>query len=745
MRLQNIFKNNYQRKLYESLEEFKSDNNDPVVVHNHVNKILNTLTEKYKHSKPLPKLLNEHHANGDSIYILWESEGKGLPKGFGTEQSNEEFNQWLKELIQLNEDQSFEMVERLFESSQRFKEMFNFIYAIDEYYNSLEDGSEEKQILDDFMDDSTNASFEELKSYSNQYIEMINNKLQVNNPNLKALLVNMTKYMIIKNQFLTNNMMKILPEKLNKKIMKQFRHVKEYIMGMDHAGGISFVTDLSDINKALKNIIEKLNHYFSLDYEPIKRYDVSKKPLDQILNELSDLEQEWIKKKEEESQWIELEEDDEIVIDYGKWAWVKLPRGICQKEGDAMLHCGNADGSDTDRIISYRKKSKSNPNIMKPHLTFILDKNGFLGQMKGPSNEKPHERHHGAIIDLLKKDFVKGIKGGGYDPENNFQIEDLSDEVRNELVEGKPLLDPVKSYKSVVEENGSVTREHLILLSDYIEENGYNDAGEMTLLVQNGDKVYLNIDPLADFVNDDATQIIDLSQGNTNFETQLGDNIDDENYSDLLDVIKNRQSESYNVLLSYLKETFSLIENTNTYEEYEEIFDNDNTKIGELFEFLSKEDSENIEVANDDDNNSLDNKFIKRLEKIEEVIEELNAIIRFSIQRSIESKGLEKLRDDIYDEIKHYAYFQENINEDMSRMMSEVEENYEITIPIKDLEYVIKEIDDGDARELFDVQISLDLDQDFDENDFEKQDDLIEDTAVLFNSLKPKEEQEENE
>lgn len=153
-----------------------------------------------------------------------------------------------------------------------------------------------------------------------------------------------------------------------------------------------------------------------------------------LITELRIAESEWGKKQ---SQEIEPEPDDQIIIDYGKYAWVKLDREYCETEGRAMEHCGNTGTPQAgDRILSFR--TKIDDKKQKPHLTFILDKDGFLGEMKGRRNQKPSEKYHPYIIDLLQKDFVKGIKSGGYMAQNNFSLRDLDTEQREQLIKQKP-------------------------------------------------------------------------------------------------------------------------------------------------------------------------------------------------------------------------------------------------------------------------------------------------------------------
>lgn len=153
-----------------------------------------------------------------------------------------------------------------------------------------------------------------------------------------------------------------------------------------------------------------------------------------LTNALNRAEKVW---KERQSQLVNPEGRDTIVIDYGKTAWMLLPRSYCDAEGKAMGHCGNAgDPKEGDRILSYRTKEANNQ--FRPHLTFVLHKDGWLGEMKGRNNQKPDSKYHAIIVDLLKNSIVKGIRGGGYKPENNFQISDLPEQLQDQLIEEKP-------------------------------------------------------------------------------------------------------------------------------------------------------------------------------------------------------------------------------------------------------------------------------------------------------------------
>jgi hypothetical protein len=134
-------------------------------------------------------------------------------------------------------------------------------------------------------------------------------------------------------------------------------------------------------------------------------------------------------------------------------AWFDLSKPYCELEGDAMGHCGNSAAyNDDDTVLSYRLVKKVKGEVLsRPSLTFILDGNRRLGEMKGRANEKPKEKYHDAIVDLLlhkKQDefFIQGIKGGGYAPENNFNINDLKNEqLKEKLFTNRPEFEPFES------------------------------------------------------------------------------------------------------------------------------------------------------------------------------------------------------------------------------------------------------------------------------------------------------------
>jgi hypothetical protein len=188
--------------------------------------------------------------------------------------------------------------------------------------------------------------------------------------------------------------------------------------------------------------LSDLTHYMGLPCPAIQNYRFDRQSVAKLIGDLRKLEREWIQSRHQE---VDHEDTNEAVIKFPDgFAWIKLDRHACDKEADAMGHCGNQYGNSNDRILSLRKKL---PNgRYRPSLTFIIDKDGMLGEMKGRANEKPNPRYHPHIIALLKHPMVKDIKGGGYDPQNNFDLNDLTEEQRQDIYAVKPAMMPPKAY-----------------------------------------------------------------------------------------------------------------------------------------------------------------------------------------------------------------------------------------------------------------------------------------------------------
>jgi hypothetical protein len=193
----------------------------------------------------------------------------------------------------------------------------------------------------------------------------------------------------------------------------------------------------------------QLTHFLGLPIPEIQNHVFRTESPRQLFDLFAGFEAEWRGRIEEEQSLITPEEDDEILIEFpDRFAWWLLPRGGCPVEAKAMGHCGNVPSERPgDRILSLRRKVQRGDMVRwYPVATFILDADGRLGEMKGRGNDKPAERYHPYIVELLRHHLITGIKGGGYLPQNNFALSDIGPEAREKLIAEKPELKGLLGY-----------------------------------------------------------------------------------------------------------------------------------------------------------------------------------------------------------------------------------------------------------------------------------------------------------
>jgi hypothetical protein len=166
-----------------------------------------------------------------------------------------------------------------------------------------------------------------------------------------------------------------------------------------------------------------------------------------------------------------------------KWKWVSLQKGYCPIEAQAMGHCGNVAGQANPKhnILSLRDPR----NV--PYLTFIDEGNGVLGEMKAKFNNKPDQKFHPYILELLLHPSIKKIKGGGYAPENNFEIIDLNDNLYQKLMVKKPSINykPQEIFDEIIKTNSRNYPYHtqefdITLINSIIQNNLINSNGKFT-------------------------------------------------------------------------------------------------------------------------------------------------------------------------------------------------------------------------------------------------------------------------
>lgn len=240
----------------------------------------------------------------------------------------------------------------------------------------------------------------------------------------------------------------------------------------------------------------RLLHFLSLPIPEIQTHVFGQEGEDELLRKFERAEAKW---KEERKGTMPITDEEEILIDFKDgFYWLNLQKPYCEEEGKAMGHCGNAAAWERDdSVLSLRRKvNVGKEEMWYPHATFIRNGDGYLGEMKGRGNQKPSEKYHKYIISLFTvKDggeyLIKGIRGGGYAPENNFSVSDLSPELQEELFATRPDLmplyyrykrdgltdelkeDALKEYKEVT----GVSRSSMAYFrGDYVVIHTYKDA-----------------------------------------------------------------------------------------------------------------------------------------------------------------------------------------------------------------------------------------------------------------------------
>jgi hypothetical protein len=271
----------------------------------------------------------------------------------------------------------------------------------------------------------------------------------------------------------------------------------------------NYIIESSDksVNRAFRSTIE---HFLSLPITKITNYVWSNQPANTILKDFEEFEEEW--KENSGERAVGIQEGDKLILEFdnGTKGWWLLSRGACREEGGAMGHCGNVPSVRTgDKILSFR--TKNTEGKWTPNLTFILDKDGYLGEMKGRGNEKPATRYHPYIIELLKQTkLVKGIKGGGYAPENNFSLRDLSENQREELIKVNPeYMDFSDMVKRFGPDNKSVIKKAMGIMDQYISYESYDEEKNWFVIESWKDAD----DLVSDYGNDTAKSISSFMSG----------------------------------------------------------------------------------------------------------------------------------------------------------------------------------------------------------------------------------------
>ena len=188
--------------------------------------------------------------------------------------------------------------------------------------------------------------------------------------------------------------------------------------------------------ESMEKLQQDILHFYGFNDPKIEQYQYQSQSIGQVIQDLHNLENIW-KQKQETNRGVKQQPGDYELFKFNDGtAWWFVNRAYCPDEGRSGQHCGNVVGrhETNQRILSLRNSAD------QVILTFILEPNGTLGEMKAKGNQKPQETFHPQIMKLLMWDKIKGISGQGYLPDANFSIFDLNDNNLNYIEKNKPQL-----------------------------------------------------------------------------------------------------------------------------------------------------------------------------------------------------------------------------------------------------------------------------------------------------------------
>jgi uncharacterized protein YnzC (UPF0291/DUF896 family) len=131
----------------------------------------------------------------------------------------------------------------------------------------------------------------------------------------------------------------------------------------------------------------------------------------------------------------ETDETDKFIQYPNGWYWINLNTDFSEDEKNNMGHCGKDSGK---ILFSLRDDMKQS------HITASYNpKEKALYQIKGRSNSKPKPIYHQYIIDMIlnSKYPINLMMTGTYKPELDFNLMDLIEKDRKQLLDKKPTLE----------------------------------------------------------------------------------------------------------------------------------------------------------------------------------------------------------------------------------------------------------------------------------------------------------------
>ena len=263
---------------------------------------------------------------------------------------------------------------------------------------------------------------------------------------------------------------------------------------------------------------------------------------------------------------------EEVWLDLGEWKWVIADPN---EEAEMMGHCGRE--GDEMIMLSLRHYDKKD-KIVSAHISVAFywiedDEWGYVTQMKGRKNSKPTEKYHPYILKLLQDERVQIKLKGAYAAQNDFSLEDLTQDQINDLFETKPQLFSIKDFIK-----NSPKEKINQLFQKYDLDYEVGDIDGDVLVLQEWEDVDSFVSDMNDKIstayNQTLAQYWTWSQDwhDTGYYPKW-DNVFNQTHGDIYDLVghmKSYQKDSYHILENYLDTLYPGLEVLPALEKLEE-------------------------------------------------------------------------------------------------------------------------------------------------------------------------------
>jgi predicted RNase H-related nuclease YkuK (DUF458 family) len=277
-----------------------------------------------------------------------------------------------------------------------------------------------------------------------------------------------------------------LGQQLNSLLNKE---IGRFNAGAQKAGRHAInTTDLGGVMRAY-GVHNQLKHFFDMkQVDKIQDYPLDFQTIPEVLDTFQTFEQEYTAQADEDKRWVPPTSDEEgdlqgeVIVKFPNgWVWWDLGTNYDENEAKSMGHCATCGENATLVSLREPRDNKDGTRSWRPHLTFELDEDGSLRQMKGVANSKPKPEYHSYILALLTatkqvsskskktEPIVKSIKGSSYKREADFALKDLTPEDLETLYAARPDLMPIDIY---VQKHG-VTRDLMVRVEGELKGVGY--------------------------------------------------------------------------------------------------------------------------------------------------------------------------------------------------------------------------------------------------------------------------------